>query len=97
MRRFTIAHDYKAYRDGKTLGPWKAGEVVELSEEDQRFVERDSPGALVDLGENKGERVDDPTHTPAGPREDDEAQRRARPVADRQRRGGADRSATTEG
>ena len=59
MRRFKLTRDYKAVRDGRQFGPWVTGEQVELADDDSAWVERDSPGALLDLGENAGERVDD--------------------------------------
>lgn len=59
MRRFKLTRSYKAVRDGTQYGPWPAGHQVELTGEEAEWIDRDSPGALLDLGENAGERVDD--------------------------------------
>lgn len=47
MARYTVGHSYAASRDGKQLGPWVAGDEVELDDAEAAWVERDSPGALV--------------------------------------------------
>lgn len=46
MSLYTLTRDYAAIRDGKRFGPWKAGEVVDLTDDDAAWVERDSLGAL---------------------------------------------------
>jgi hypothetical protein len=47
---------YAASRDGRRFGPWAAGEVVDLDPADAEWVNRDSPGALVEQKPAKGER-----------------------------------------
>lgn len=47
MARYTVGHGYTASRDGKQLGPWAAGDEVELDDAEAAWVERDSPGALA--------------------------------------------------
>lgn len=46
MARYEVGHDYASWRDGKRLGPWEKGAVVDVDEADAEFVEVDSPGAL---------------------------------------------------
>lgn len=53
MIRYTLAHGYTAIRDGRRLGPWAAGEVVELDPADAEWIERDSPGALVEVNQRR--------------------------------------------
>lgn len=65
-RRFKLTRDYTAVCDGRQYGPWPAGQLVELEADESAWIERDSPGALLDLGERRGERVDDdPAAEPA--------------------------------
>ena len=47
MPRFTVKHAYSAFRDGARVGPWAAGEEVDVDPELAEWVERDSPGALA--------------------------------------------------
>jgi hypothetical protein len=47
MADFTVAHAYAARRDGRQLGPWQAGDVVDLEGDDADWVNRDSPGCLT--------------------------------------------------
>lgn len=47
MARYVVAHSYSSYRDGQKFGPWPAGQVIELAEDDAAWVCRDSPGALT--------------------------------------------------
>lgn len=76
MSTYELNHTYAASRDGRRFGPWAAGEVVDLDPADAEWIERDSPGALA---EQK------PSGKPAG-------ERQKPPAADRQHRGGANRS-----
>ncbi|MGH3834183.1 MAG: hypothetical protein ACRDSF_00545 [Pseudonocardiaceae bacterium] len=62
MRRFRITRSYKAVRDGTQYGPWESGHQVELDDDVAAWIQRDSPGLLMDLGCNAGERVDDDPH-----------------------------------
>lgn len=61
MSAYTLNHAYGASRDGRRFGPWEAGETVELEPADAEWIERDSPGALVDVKAGKGERQKPPT------------------------------------
>ena len=45
MTRYAVQHNYRT----QTLGPWKEGEEVELTEEIAEQVNRDSPGALTEV------------------------------------------------
>ncbi|WP_062441279.1 hypothetical protein [Herbidospora daliensis] len=58
MTRYEVQHAYRADRDGDVLGPWEAGETVELEPEVADWVNNDSPGALQEAKE-----------TPAKPRQ----------------------------
>lgn len=49
MPRYTVKHAYAASRDGLQFGPWEKGSEVELDQADAEWVERDSPGALVEV------------------------------------------------
>ena len=42
MKRYQVQWDYRT----SSLGPWQAGDVVELDEETAAYVQRDSPGVL---------------------------------------------------
>ncbi len=46
MGEYEVLHAYRSSRDGQQFGPWKPGDVVELSETDADWVGRDSPGCL---------------------------------------------------
>lgn len=87
MPRYQICHSYRSFRDGQSYGPWEAGGVIDLSEADADWVNRDSPGTLA-LPEAAVEaEPDTPVEEPAKPKT-----RQQRPARDRQQRGGADRS-----
>lgn len=58
MARYTLRHGYASNHNGRTFGPWAAGDVVEFDEADAEWVERDSPGALEP--EKKAERQQPP-------------------------------------
>lgn len=47
MPPYTVRHAYAAYRDGRKFGPWRTGEVVDLTTEEAAMVNADSPGALA--------------------------------------------------
>jgi hypothetical protein len=51
--RYAVRWPYFARRDGRSFGPWAAGEAVELSHDDAEWVERDSPGVLTPKGSAK--------------------------------------------
>lgn len=86
MRPYVVAHPYTARRDGVTFGPWAAGDQVELADGDAAWVERDSPGALTPVQAATEQRRDDTDVEAAGGRQ-------AKKPADRQARGGRNRSA----
>jgi len=48
--QYEVRHAYRSSRDGQQFGPWRAGEVIELSEADADWVNRDSPGCLLAAG-----------------------------------------------
>lgn len=52
--RYTVNHDYRAYRDGRQLGPWEKGAEIEIDEPDAEWVNRDSPGALTEVKPKTG-------------------------------------------
>lgn len=85
MARYQLNHAYSAFRDGQRFGPWVAGDVVELTEQDAAWMNRDSPGCLTTPADEPP--ADDP---PA----DDPPARRKPAGANRQRRGGADRNSS---
>lgn len=45
--RVTFTGSYRAWRDGVQLGPWAAGDEVELEPEVVEFIGRDAPGCLA--------------------------------------------------
>lgn len=47
MPACTVCQRYSAYSDGHAYGPWEAGTVVDLDEDEVAFVERDAPGTLL--------------------------------------------------
>lgn len=47
MPAYTVNHGYRSYRDGIQYGPYEAGTVIELTEADAEWLNRDSPGALT--------------------------------------------------
>lgn len=81
MARYKLNHSYRSFRDGVQYGPWTAGDEVELTDADAEWLERDSPGVLV-----KPEPEPDPEPEKS-------AERQKPPAADRQHRGGRNRSA----
>lgn len=77
MPGYQVIHAYRATRDGQQFGPWKKGEVVELTEHDADWVNRDSPGCLT-----------------AAAAEGEAPARQKQAGADRQHRGGRNRSSS---
>jgi len=53
MKRYQVQWNYRA----SGLGPWQAGDIIELDEETAAYVLRDSPGALQSL-DDKPQRQD---------------------------------------
>lgn len=47
MAVFEVRHRYAAFRDGRQIGPWVAGDRVDIDDADAEWVNRDSPGCLV--------------------------------------------------
>lgn len=78
MSAYRLNHAYTARRDGVTFGPWQAGETVDLEPADAEWIERDSPGALAEV---KAKAIKEP-----------DGERQQPPTADRQHRGGRNRS-----
>lgn len=71
---YEVQHPYHSV--GAQLGPWKAGEVIELDPAVAEWVNRDSPGCLA----------------PPAPPAAEPAPERQKPAArDRQHRGSANR------
>ncbi|NMO52023.1 hypothetical protein HH310_12550 [Actinoplanes sp. TBRC 11911] len=91
MARYQVAHKYRSTRDGQQFGPYLVGDVVELSDEDAAWVNRDSPGCLEAEKPAKPEPDPDPEPDPA---DDAEPEREKPPTPNRQRRGGANRSSS---
>jgi len=80
--KYTINHAYSSRRDGQQFGPWQAGDVVELEPADAEWVNRDSPGCLAEAK----------AKAKAETKADDGGERQQQPTADRQHRGGRNRS-----
>lgn len=78
MPAYIVRHRYGARHGEQQLGPWEAGETVHLTEADADWVNRDSAGCLEVL-------------TPEQPKK---AERQQPKTADRQHRGGPNRSST---
>lgn len=81
MPRYTVQHKYRAVRDGQVLGPWRAGDEVELAEADAAWLEQDSPGLLATPAPTS-----DPTPVV-------DVERQQTPARDRQARGVRNRGA----
>ena len=47
--RYLVEHDYRAYSDGQWVGPWRAGDVVQIDAGVAAWVNRDSPGTLTPI------------------------------------------------
>jgi hypothetical protein len=83
MPSYEVQHAYRSTRDGQQFGPWDAGDVIELTEEDGDWVNRDSPGCLKANPDRAAKKTDD---------QDDESGGREKPAgANRQHRGGTNR------
>lgn len=87
MPQYVIKHAYRSARDGVALGPWAAGDTVELSEADAEWLERDSPGVVA------VPYVAPVVEVPAVVDEIEQVERQQSPVRDRQARGGRNRGA----
>lgn len=48
MPKYTVNHAYRSFRDGVQYGPYEPGTVVELTDTDAEWVNRDSPGCLTE-------------------------------------------------
>lgn len=79
MAQYQLTRSYSSRRDGRTFGPWAAGDVVDLDQADAEWIGRDSPGAL--------------TPAAAEPDPEPEPERAAKPSPNRQHRGGQNRGA----
>lgn len=82
MPDYTIRHRYHAYRDGQQYGPWVEGDRVQLAEADADWVNRDSPGALVEIEAKAPAKPPAEEKAPAAGKPP-AANRRARPARDR--------------
>jgi hypothetical protein len=78
MGRYTVGQSYSSWRDGDQYGPWEAGTEIELDDADAAWVERDAPGTLTPVVAQP-----DPEKKPA---------RSKAAAANRQHRGGTNRS-----
>lgn len=88
MPEFEVLHAYRSTRDGQQYGPWKPGDVVELTEPDADWVGRDSPGCLKPMLVAVGESSPEPVDLDEGA----EVVKREKPAGpNRQHRGGANR------
>lgn len=84
---YTVNRKYTARRDGALLGPWDAGQEVDLADELAEWVNRDSPGVLTPASRPKAK----PAAAPEPVAEDD-GERAQKPVPNRQHRGGRNRA-----
>lgn len=55
MGAYRVVRAYAAERDGEMVGPWAAGDTVDLDEATAAWVERDSPGCLAVPGKPQTE------------------------------------------
>jgi hypothetical protein len=78
MVRKVVTRRYSAWNNGP-VGGWQVGAEVDLDEDVAAWVERDSPGTLVDPA-------------PPEPEPAPEPERQASPPANRQHRGGRNRA-----
>lgn len=99
MQQFHVNQAYAASLDGRRIGPWVAGDTVELSEVDAEFVERDAVGTLTPVDEHGPEADPDPPAEPEQPETADAPEEeptaepeQPKPAADRQHRGGRRRA-----
>jgi hypothetical protein len=76
MPFYTVQHRYSARNGEQTFGPWEGGETVDLTEDEADWVNRDSAGCLE-------------AATPDTPKKPERQQPK---TADRQHRGGSNRS-----
>lgn len=76
MPRYTVQHSYKAYRDGRLLGPWEVDTEIEVDEADAEWINRDSPGTLAGLDTEP-----DPAAEEEGPEAEEEATQEPQPEA----------------
>jgi hypothetical protein len=67
MPRYTVNHNYTAYRDGQSYGPWEAGTEVELTEPDAEWVNRDSPTTLTSVRKRQPAPARPADQMPTGP------------------------------
>lgn len=95
MPQYVAGWRYHSTRDGQSFGLWLAGTVVDLSDEDAAWVNRDSHGVLTPYVEP----VPDPVATqPLPPTPEPEPataavpEREAKPTRDRMVRGGRNRT-----
>lgn len=93
MAEYVVGHAYAAFTDGRQLGPWVAGDVVDVSDQDATFVVADSPGALRPVGEPKElpDPADEPEQAPEDAAVDPDGE--PEPVQNRAHRGGRKRQA----
>lgn len=84
MPRYTVAHAYRAVDNGLVLGPWVEGDVVVLDPDRAAWVNRDSPGTLL-----QPEPEEEPArpHPPGRPAGDAATRPHRRPAADREAKG----------
>lgn len=93
MPEYLVQHAYRSARDGAEFGPWKAGEIVELTDADAEWLNRDSPG-VVAVPKPAAPAVElEPAPKPEADELVESVERQQPPVRDRQARGGRNRGA----
>lgn len=90
MPRHHVHQRYQSYRDGVQYGPWPAGQVVDLDDEQAAWVNRDSPGTL------SPEHAEPAKADHSGPDDGEETKPRKATPRNRQHRPGRNRAAGTE-
>lgn len=77
--RVTFTGPYRAWRDGVQLGPWAAGDEVELEPELVEFIGRDAPGCMAPPDAVQAEEpTEEPTEERDAPAPNDRMARRGR-------------------
>ena len=89
MPRYKVNQNYRSRRDGVDYGPWEAGGVIDLSEADADWVNRDSPGTLGPAEEPATKKTDAGDNAEGGA-----AQRQQKTGRDRQQKPAGNRAAT---
>lgn len=83
MPRYKVGHAYASNHNGRQFGPWEPGAEVEVDLVDAEWVNRDSPGALV---ERETRPHPEGPQTPTGRAEPSVPKRRGRPPGSKNRK-----------